>query len=191
MAEFELTHADAVKPVQGTQKSAGIDLFSRETGIIQPLSVKAFATGVRIKKLPENTFIFLGSRSGLALRNSCFCIGGIVDSDFEGELVCLLYNGSPTDSLTIYSGSRICQALVLPRIGFIGDQQPIRKVRGKLGFGSTGFKSSNDMEFCTNDVERKNTNRKQRISVFKRSKQQKPHAQISNPTSEKLHSDTT
>lgn len=147
--EFELTHPDARLPVLATEGSAAYDLYSVESSSIQPMSVKSFDTGLRIKKIPKDTFILLASRSGLALKQACFCIGGVIDGDYEGNIRCLLYNGSPTEPVDILRGQRVCQALVLPRLRAIVQEKPLKKRRGRRGFGS-----SNDLEIRASHAQR-------------------------------------
>lgn len=154
--EFELTHPDARLPVLATPGSAAYDLCSVESSSIQPMSVKSLDTGLRIKKIPKDTFILLASRSGLALKQACFCIGGVIDGDYEGNIHCLLFNGSPTEPVEISKGTRVCQALVLTRLGAIGEEKPLKRLRGRGGFGSTDIDSTakNDLEIRSPDAQR-------------------------------------
>jgi len=132
-------HPEARRPVLATPGSAGYDLYTVEQGVVAPLSVRSFETGIRIRQLPKDAFVLLASRSGLVLRQTCFCVGCVIDQDFEATIKCLLYNGSPSVPVEIAKGTRVCQALVLPRLRLTKEETPLKKTRGKRGFGSSGL----------------------------------------------------
>lgn len=140
-------------PVLATSGSAAYDLCTIDGPTdLAPLTVKKFDTGLRLAYLPEDSFILLASRSGLALRHSCFVQAGVIDSDYRGPICCLLYNGSADSVAHFERGDKICQALILPRLSLPGAGPPLRKRRGEGGFGSSGVKSANDgLDICVAD----------------------------------------
>lgn len=80
----------------------------------------------------------LGSKHGIVLGN----LVGLIDSDYQGELIVTLWNRSDKP-FTLNKGERIAQYLVVPRIEFtleFNDEYEEETRRGSGGFGSTGTK---------------------------------------------------
>ena len=140
-------------PVLGTSSSAGYDIFCIQESLdLAPLTVKKFDTGLRVTNLDEGSFILLASRSSIALTLSCFVVGGVIDSDFRGNIHCILYNGSATETAHFKKGDRICQAIILPRLSANTDQAPLKRKRDNCGFGSTGLNSKNELDLRITDA---------------------------------------
>lgn len=141
-----------------TTGSAGIDLraitirtqdtdshFSRANSYeLSPGEVISVHTGLSIWiKDPHCAgFILprsgLGSKQGIVLGN----LVGLIDSDYQGELIVTLWNRSDKP-FTLKKGERIAQYLVVPRIEFtleFNDEYLEETQRGSGGFGSTGTK---------------------------------------------------
>ena len=79
----------------------------------------------------------LGSKHGIVLGN----LVGLIDSDYQGELIVTLWNRS-NEPFTLTKGDRIAQYLVIPRFQFsliFNDDFSERTQRGEGGFGSTGI----------------------------------------------------
>ena len=64
--------------------------------------------------LPLGTYAWIAPRSGLPIKNFSNVGGGIVDSDYWGEIKVVLFNHSAED-FTIQAGDWIAQ-LILERI---------------------------------------------------------------------------
>lgn len=134
-------------PTQGTPGSLGWDLYAHildENGnankiILPPNNVRAIPTGLRIRALSGALVL---SRSGLAKELSVFVANapGIIDPDYRGDLVVLLYNGG-FQAYHIHHGHRIAQ-LCLPSFSLFtpGEVENIDPdtLRGGAGMGSTG-----------------------------------------------------
>lgn len=142
-------------PTLATSGSAAYDLCTIDGPVdLAPLTVRKFDTGLSLAYMPEDTFILLTSRSGLALHQCCFVQGGVIDSDFRGSIACILYNGSPKNFVRIEKGSRICQALILPRLSLSDAPTPLKRKRGARGFGSSGLKTTDGVGLCSPDTTR-------------------------------------
>lgn len=146
--QIKRLHEDAHLPFRATQESVGYDLFAyskTETGrpnklLIPPRSTRAVPTGLIIVP-PPGYSIFIASRSGLAAKHSLFVTNspGVVDPDYRGEIMVLLYNGGH-EAFYVEHGTRVGQMILLPYKSF-----PYTEVlevdsteRGDKGFGSTG-----------------------------------------------------
>lgn len=135
-------------PKRGTPHSVGLDLHAflwTESGrpnnaLIPPKSSRAIPTGVVVKP-PLGHAVFVCSRSGLAKQHSIFVTNspGVVDPDYRGEIVVLLYNGGH-ESYYVQNEDRIAQLVVLgvsvPDVVEVESLEPTE--RGDQGFGSTG-----------------------------------------------------
>ena len=119
---------------------AGLDIAANEMVTLEPGERKLVSTGVRIA-VPEGYVGLLFPRSGnaakkgLTLANSV----GVIDSGYRGEVKGIMVNlGS--DSVTINSGERIMQLVLVPFLSAV--VTPVLELdeteRGENGFGSTG-----------------------------------------------------
>ena len=72
-------------PFKSSSSSAGWDIYSNETGEIQPWARQLISTGLSLDVCPSNCYIRVAPRSGLACRG--IDIGaGVIDSDYRGEI---------------------------------------------------------------------------------------------------------
>lgn len=135
-------------PARGTPASVGLDVYAHllsETGrpnkaIIPPRTTKIIPTGLIVK--PEaGCAVFVCSRSGLAYKQSIFVTNapGVVDPDYRGEIMVLLYNGGH-ESYYVQHEDRIAQLVVLPCSQVEVSEIHVldETLRGDAGFGSTG-----------------------------------------------------
>ena len=102
-------------------------------------------TGIKIA--PQNPFwCRINGRSGLAANHGIIPIGGIIDTDYRGEIMVILLNTNPADgeTYTINPGDKIAQGeFPFP---YKADFQEISNEefdklatsRGSNGFGSSG-----------------------------------------------------
>lgn len=138
---------DAEDVVQGTDKSAGYDIKACETVLIPARSKQTVKTGLRVE-FPVGVYGRLASRSGLAVKHGIEVGAGVIDEDYEGELMVLLWNHSDCD-FKVEKGDRICQFIPHGEIRvkvFIKNKagevsrplNVVRSNRGVSGFGSTG-----------------------------------------------------
>jgi deoxyuridine 5'-triphosphate nucleotidohydrolase len=66
-------------------------------------------------------------------------LSGVIDSDYRGEILCLLYN-TGDDVIVLPAGTKICQLILekisMPEAAWVTDLD--ETARGAGGFGSTG-----------------------------------------------------
>lgn len=132
-------------PTYATEGSAGLDLRAcldkpitlnpGETTLIPTgLSIYIQDPGLAATILPRSG---LGHKHGIVLGN----LVGLIDSDYQGELMVSCWNRGNT-SFVIEAGERIAQLVLLPVIQAdfnIVDEFEVSD-RGTGGFGSTGTK---------------------------------------------------
>ena len=130
-------------PTYSTPGSAAVDLRAciNESIILKPSEAELIPTGLSffIKDeiyagivLPRSG---LGHKHGIVLGNSV----GLIDSDYQGELMISLYNRSLDDFL-INSGDRVAQIMLIPiikhELDIVEDFEKTERSTG--GFGHSG-----------------------------------------------------
>ncbi len=134
---FKQLDPKAVLPARGSALAAGLDLCSIEDVELQPKQRAMVPTGLAVA-IPPGFYGRVAPRSGLAAKNGLDVLAGVIDSDYRGEIRCVLYNtGEQTISLP--AGSKICQLIVeqiiTPEAMWVNDLD--QTARGAGGFGST------------------------------------------------------
>lgn len=133
----------AIIPILGTANSAGYDLFAciNNDVCINQNEIILIPTGIAIE-IPENYFGMVCSRSGLAIKHGIHIMNspGIIDSDYRGEIKCILHNSS-NNAFTVQNGARIAQLILIKydNIKFVETETLSDTSRGYNGFGSTGI----------------------------------------------------
>lgn len=133
-------------PERKSDHAAGWDIkYSGNEGILtlMPGQRKAISTGLRLA-IPSHMFARCEARSGLALNYGIQVLAGVIDADYRGEIMVILYNSGDIP-LTIKPYERIAQLVfhtIHPEnIGMelVHDQEDLGETRrGTAGFGSTG-----------------------------------------------------
>src|SRR5690606_22462953 len=82
----------AIIPTRSTQNSAGYDLYSDETIILQPNQTQAIKTGIACQ-FPKGTYGDIKSRSSYALKGLEITTGTI-DEDYTGEIKVVMKNAT-------------------------------------------------------------------------------------------------
>lgn len=133
-----LLSENAKLPVKGSKHSAGHDLFCIETFDLPPGKFKLINTGISIE-IPDEHYGRIAPRSGLALSHGIQVLGGVVDSDYRGEIKVILYNVSEINK-TFLKHDKIAQIIIekISTAEFILADQLSRTSRDAGGFGSTG-----------------------------------------------------
>ncbi|WRT63362.1 uncharacterized protein IL334_000267 [Kwoniella shivajii] len=128
----------ATLPTRGSPLSAGYDLYSAEEKVI-PARGKALIDLQISIAVPEGTYGRVAPRSGLASKHSIDTGAGVIDADYRGPVMVLLFNLSD-DDFTVKKGDRVAQ-LILEKIVLASiievDDLDVTS-RGSGGFGSTG-----------------------------------------------------
>lgn len=136
--EFKRLDALATLPTRGSPFSAGLDLHCITGITIGPRERFLAKTGLAVA-IPEGYYGRIAPRSGLAVKLGLDVLAGVIDSDYRGEIGCLLYNTSD-ETLHLPAQSKICQLIIekieLPTAVWVDDLTGT--TRGSGGFGSTG-----------------------------------------------------
>ena len=135
---FKKLDPRAVLPQRGSVLAAGLDVCGIEDLEIAPKRRVMARTGLAVA-IPPGFYGRVAPRSGLAAKNGLDVLAGVIDSDYRGEVQCLLYNTSD-EKIILPAGNKICQLIVeqiiMPEAVWATDLE--ETVRGAGGFGSTG-----------------------------------------------------
>ena len=135
---FKQLDPRAVLPKRGSALAAGLDVCSIEELKIGPKQRVMARTGLAVA-IPHGFYGRVAPRSGLAAKNGLDVLAGVIDSDYRGEVCCLLYN-TGDETISLPAGSKICQLIVeqiiTPEAEWATDLD--ETARGAGGFGSTG-----------------------------------------------------
>ena len=127
-------------PRKGSAMAAGYDLTADKDYSLGPGDRARIGTGLCLS-LPARWFGKIEGRSGLAFNHGIYCFGGVIDSDYRGEIKCLLANTDKDKTFHIKKGDRIAQLVVMPHWNGIFEKRDELSptARGQAGFGSTGL----------------------------------------------------
>jgi dUTP pyrophosphatase len=134
---FKALHPDAVFPSRATPDSAGLDLYATQAYSIPPLSIQKIPIGLSVE-IPCGYYGKIFDRSSIAIKQ-IITLGGIIDSDYRGELIVILFNLS-SEIFQIQKGDRIAQMICSPYIhnSVVETSELSFTKRGPKGFGSSG-----------------------------------------------------
>ena len=142
VVKFKKLNKDAIIPDYAHKGDAGMDLYSIQDDIIEPLTWKLIPTGLACE-LPEGTEGQVRSKSGIALKNGVFVLNtpGTVDENYRGEIGVVLYNLNTKEPFVIKKGQKIAQYVInaIEYVDTIEVEQLDSTDRGEGGCGSTGL----------------------------------------------------
>ncbi len=130
-------NTNAKLPTRAHPGDAGIDLYSLTDGILVPNAPIKIQTGIAMS-IPHGFAGMICDRSSMGAKG-IRVLGGIVDSEYRGEVQVLLINLG-TAELAIKKGDKIAQMLVLPvNLCTVSEVSSLSDTaRSDSGFGSSG-----------------------------------------------------
>jgi len=127
----------AIIPTKGSQFAAGHDIYALADGLEPAKGQTMIETGIAIG-LPEGTYGRLAARCGMASKMGIAVGGGVIDTDYTGEVKVILRNHGEADCV-FKAGDRIAQ-LIVEKVAN-ADAMEVDDLgiteRGKMGFGSS------------------------------------------------------
>lgn len=130
-------------PAYATSGSAGLDLHACIDAplLLAPNAWQLVPTGFAMHLADPGYAALILPRSGLGHRHGVVLgnLVGLIDSDYQGQLMVSAWNRSPTP-YTIEPMERIAQLVVVPVVQaqFRLVSEFLRSERGEGGYGSTG-----------------------------------------------------
>jgi dUTP pyrophosphatase len=135
---FKKLDPRAILPTRGSSSAAGLDLYSIEPVSLAPGQRVIARTGLAVA-VPEGYYGRVAPRSGLATKQGLDVLAGVIDTDYRGEIGCLLHN-TGAETIELPARSKICQLIIekiiTPEAVWADDLS--NTDRGSGGFGSTG-----------------------------------------------------
>lgn len=133
-------------PAYGTPGAAGLDLRAclDEALVLQPGETKLIPSGIAIHLADAGLAAMILPRSGLGHKHGIVLgnLVGLIDSDYQGELMvsCWNRNAAGAATFTIQPQERIAQLVIVPvqQVQFQEVADFSASDRGAGGFGSTG-----------------------------------------------------
>lgn len=143
--EIKLLHKDAKAPLHKTPGSAGVDLCAmgdKEYYLIQSRGKAVIPTGIAISINDPSIVAIATGRSGLGFKHGVRLSNsvGVIDSDYQGEILLSLHNDSDKDYV-VHHGDRIAQLMFVPVYQpnlMVVSEFSETTARGENGIGSTG-----------------------------------------------------
>lgn len=133
-------------PAYATEGSAGLDLAADiEAPLkIEPGTTDLIPTGLAIHLGDPHAAALILPRSGLGHKHGLVLgnLVGLIDSDYQGELMVSCWNRSQT-AFIVEPGMRIAQLVIVPIIQAEFEEVDAfeQSDRGSGGFGSTGLQT--------------------------------------------------
>jgi len=131
-------------PAYATPGSAGLDLRAclLEPVTLLPNAWQLIPTGIAIHLADPGYAALILPRSGLGHKHGIVLgnLVGLIDSDYQGQLMVSAWNRSPT-AFTIEPMERIAQLVIVPVVQaqfHVVSEFPAATERGAGGYGSTG-----------------------------------------------------
>lgn len=137
--KFLKLHPAAKLPTRGSKYAAGLDLYSVEDTVIPAGGRALVRTGLSVA-IPRGYYGRVAPRSGLAAEYGINVLAGIIDSDYRGEIICVLINHG-REIVHLEAGRRVAQ-LVLESI--ITPQAEWADRLDETDRGAGGFGSSDE-----------------------------------------------
>ncbi|KAL7716723.1 Deoxyuridine 5'-triphosphate nucleotidohydrolase [Entamoeba marina] len=129
---------DAILPTRGSEKAAGLDLYSTIDFQIEAHSRQIIPMGISIE-IPTSCYGRVAPRSSLTFNYGIDVGGGVIDEDYRGEIKVILFNHS-NEIFNGKKGDRIAQLIIekiencsVVQVHDLSDTQ-----RNQNGFGSSG-----------------------------------------------------
>jgi dUTP pyrophosphatase len=139
IVSVKLLHPAAKLPARKSANAAGWDIYCLENfSLWSGIDRETVRTGIAMA-IPHGYYGHIVGRSGLAKENGITIMGGIIDSDYRGEIHVIVCNTGETD-VKFAAGDRIAQMIFHAHYDaawMTVDELPPTD-RGEGGLGSTG-----------------------------------------------------
>lgn len=138
--QVKKNHLDARLPQYTIEGDAGLELYSLEKVTLAPDERMIVKTGISMK-IPKGYVGLIWDKSGIAAKSGIKTMGGVIDSNYRGDIGVILKNLS-NEIYEIKKGDKIAQMLIQkienPIIEEVDELDEAE--RGEGGFGSTGLR---------------------------------------------------
>jgi dUTP pyrophosphatase len=129
----------ACLPAYAYAHDAGMDLFVVRDTILEPGVMTKVATGIAME-IPQGYVGLIWDKSGLAATHGLKTLGGVIDSNYRGEIMVGMINLS-TEPYALLAGNKVAQMLIqeVPMVELREvEELGTTTERGAGAFGSSG-----------------------------------------------------
>lgn len=132
-------YPDAQLPQMMRDGDAALDLYAYDNYTLKPDERTTVGTGVAMA-IPEGYWGNIRDRGGLPFKHGIHTMGGVVDSNYRGEIKVIVINLGQ-EEYTIKKGDRVCQMIVHQheKVEFEEVDELGTTNRGEDGFASSGY----------------------------------------------------
>lgn len=127
-------------PEKAHLSDLGWDLCCSETIIIPSFDRRLVKTGIAMQ-FPEFVGGILKDRSSVASKQGLTILAGVIDPNYIGEIMVLLFNTSRSP-IEVAIGAKIAQLILMPSFQLASPIEEVTELvatdRGDKGFGSSG-----------------------------------------------------
>ena len=136
-------HKNAILPDYAHVGDVGMDLYSVENVTIPPLKRIMVHTGIKVVEMPKNSKLMLCGKSGLAVKNGIIIMGGVIDENYRGELIVIMFN-TDDKPYVVEVGKKIAQGVISPVLycDVMESDEKVKSDRGENRFGSSGLEKN-------------------------------------------------
>ncbi len=129
---------DLPTPFQAYKGDAGVDIYANQNITLQPQECFAIPVGIALE-IPDGYYAYITDKSGLSINNKIKTMGGVIDSNYRGEIHAGVMNLSNTE-YTFTIGDKVAQMIIqktehyeFEEVDELGESE-----RGEKRFGSSG-----------------------------------------------------
>jgi dUTP pyrophosphatase len=136
--QITILSPNAKMPTYAHEYDAGFDLYSTSDVTLNPKERALVPTGISMA-IPKGYVGLVWDKSGVAKNFGITTLGGVIDSQYRGEIQVILLNTS-TQPIPIDAGQKIAQMLLqkVEQVEFVQVEALDQTTRGDGGFGSSG-----------------------------------------------------
>jgi dUTP pyrophosphatase len=125
-------------PSKAYPGDAGVDVFASEKIALQPQQCFAIPVGISLE-ISDGYYAYITDKSGLSINSKIKTMGGVIDSNYRGEIHAGVMNLSDTEYI-FEIGDKVAQMIIqkTENIEFEEVEELLPSERGEKRFGSSG-----------------------------------------------------
>lgn len=135
MLKFIKITNNAFTPKKATKDAAGFDLYAAYDTVVPAYSREIVNTDLKIQ-VPYNCYGRIAERSGLAVNWGIGVMGGVIDKDYTGPVLIILYN-TTDQAYRVDRGTKvaqlICEVICYPELQEVEEFEKTERNENRFG----------------------------------------------------------
>ncbi len=129
---------DLPTPRQAYRGDAGMDIYASVRTVLQPNECVAIPVGIALE-IPYGYYAYITDKSGLSIKKKLKTMGGVIDSNYRGEIHAGVMNLSD-EEYVFEVGDKVAQMIIqkTEEVEFEEVDELSASERGEKRFGSSG-----------------------------------------------------